>query len=159
MRGGKSEAPAPLHLHAADTEDLPVVSAALSSATVKRSDMGYDPRRRRFALVCNRFRWEDGEFEDGLGGSRIRAGVQINDVESVQSSGFSSLPDETVLELLSLQAEAGETPPEAVLTLTFAGGPAVRLKTGCVDVLVDDMGRAWYTPNRPDHEQESGDGA
>lgn len=159
MRGGKSEAPAPLHLHAADTEDLPVVSAALSSAAVKRGDMRYDPRRRRFALVCNRFRWEGGEFEDGLGGSRIRAGVQINDVESVQSSGFSSLPDETVLELLSLQAEAGETPPEAVLTLTFAGGPAVRLKTGCVDVLVDDMGRAWYTPNRPDHEQESGDGA
>lgn len=151
-------APAPLHLHAADAEDLPVLSAALSSATVKRVDMGLDRKGRRFAFVCNRFRWEGSELDGEQGGSRIRAGVRILDVETVQSTGITVLNSETVLELLSIQAEAGETPPEATITLHFAGGAAVRLKAGCIDVLVDDMGRAWYTPNRPDHEGDRGDG-
>lgn len=159
MKKKSPKAPEPLHLHAADAEDLPVVSASLSSATVKRADMGLDRKGRLFAFVCNRFRWEDGELEGAKGGSRIRSGVRILDVESVQSTGLSGLAGETVLELLSIQSEAGETPPEATITLNFAGGPAVRLKTGCVDVLVDDMGRAWYTPNRPDHEGDRGDGA
>lgn len=159
MRKKTPTAPELLHLHAADAEDLPVVSAALSSATVKRADMGLDQKGRRFAFVCNRFRWEGQELEGEKGGSRIRAGVRFLDVESVQSTGLSKLDGETVLELLSVQAEPGETPPEAIITLNFAGGPAVRLKAGCIDVLVDDMGRAWYTPNRPDHEGDRGDGA
>jgi len=158
MTDGKARPPALLHLHAAEPDDLPAISAAVSSAAVKRADMGYEASRRRFALVCNRFRWEGDEVEAGTGGSRIRAGIQINDVEAVQSMGLKDVPGDTVLELLAIEAAPGETAPEAIITLTFAGGPAVRLKTGCIDVLVDDMGRAWYTPNRPDHEGDSGVG-
>ncbi|WP_417516681.1 DUF2948 family protein [Minwuia sp.] len=158
MKDRKRKPPAPLHLHAVDEDDLKVVSAALSSATVKRADMRFDRNARRFAFVCNRFRWEGDEVDDDKGGSRIRAGIQINDIARVQALGMNGIDGETVLELLSIVSEPGDNVPEATITLTFAGGPAVRLEAGCVDVLVDDMGRAWYTPNRPRHEIEDGDG-
>jgi hypothetical protein len=158
MKRQSPQAPAPLHLHAVDADDLPVLSAALSSAAVKRGDLGFEKRGRKFAMVCNRFRWEDDDVDGVGGGSRIRAGISILDVESVQSSGLSGIDGETVLELLSIQSEPRGTPPEATVTINFAGGPAIRLLTGCIDVLVDDMGRAWYTPNRPDHEGDRGDG-
>ncbi|WP_416897612.1 MAG: DUF2948 family protein [Minwuia sp.] len=158
MTDRRGKAPAPLRLHATDAEDLQAVSAALSSATVKRGDMTWDRRARRFALVCNRFRWEGDEVPDSSGGSRIRAGVRFSDVQSVQALGLNRADQETVLELLSVECESGETPPEATVTLTFAGGPQIRLAVECVDVLVDDMGRAWYTPNRPRHDTEDGGG-
>lgn len=149
--------PPRLKLHAVDPDDLRVVAAALASATVKRGDMGFDRRARRFAFVCNRFRWEDDPFPDDRGGSRIRAGVQVNDVESVSALGLSGADPETVLELLNVEAHVTD-PPAATLELQFAGGAALKLSAGCIDVLVDDMGRAWYTPNRPSHETENGDG-
>lgn len=158
MKSRSPEGPAPLHLHAIDAEDLPVISASLSSATVKRSDLGFDRKGRKFAFVCNRFRWEGHEIDDKDGGTRIRAGVRILDVSAVQSVGLADVDAETVLELLSVQAEPEDPVPCATITLNFAGGPAIRLTAGCIDVLVDDMGRAWYTPNRPDHEGESGTG-
>ncbi|MDF1722848.1 MAG: DUF2948 family protein [Minwuia sp.] len=138
-----------LHLHAVEADDLSALSAAMVSATVKRGDLGYQKVRRRFAFVSNRYRWEDERLNE-MGGSRIRAGVQINDVTRVQAQGLAALDAETVLELLSITAEAGD-PPAAQLTLNFAGGMTVRLDVGCIDVLMDDMGRPWYTPNQPDH--------
>jgi hypothetical protein len=159
MRNRRGRPPSRVKLHAVDIEDLKVVSAALSSATVKRADMALDGRARRFAFVCNRFRWEGGEFPDGAGGSRIRCGVQINDVETVRARGMQSLMGDEVLELLAISAEPAGTPPAVTLRVTFAGGMELEIAAGCVDVLVDDMGRAWYTPNRPRHEEEDGGGA
>lgn len=153
----KNGAPQRLKLHAVDPDDLRVVAAALSGATVKRGDIGLDRKARRFAFVCNRFRWEDTDFPGNRGGSRIRAGVQFNDVDKVSALGLADADPETVLELLNVEAEVTDA-PAAVLELQFAGGAALKLEAGCIDVLVDDMGRAWYTPNRPSHETENGDG-
>lgn len=157
IRRAKAGHPPRLKLHAVDPDDLRVVAAALASATVKRGDIGLDRKARRFAFVCNRFRWEDTEFPDDRGGSRIRAGVQFNDVDNVSALGLAEADPGTVLELLNIEAEVTD-PPAAVLELQFAGGAALKLEAGCIDVLVDDMGRAWYTPNRPSHETENGDG-
>lgn len=149
-RSNDQDEPLPrLHLHAVEAEDLSVLSAAMVSATVKRGDLGYQKIRRRFAFVCNRYRWED-ERLDEMGGSRIRAGVQINDVTRVQAQGLAALDAETVLELLSITMEPAKA-PAARLALNFAGGMTVRLDADCIDVLMDDMGRPWYTPNKPDH--------
>lgn len=133
-----------------------MLAAALQSATVKRGDMSYDRRRRRFAFVCNRFRWEDEtRLAASRGGSRIRAGVQINDVAAVRALGIGDVDEETVLELLSIEATLSDD-LAGTLVLHFAGGGAASLEVGCIDVLVDDMGRPWYTPNRPDHGVDTG---
>ncbi len=148
-RGDQGEALPRLHLHAVNADDLEVLSAALVSTTVKRADLAFQKARRRLAFVGNRFRWED-ERLDGMGGSRIRAGVQINDVIRVRAQGMAALDGDAVLELLSIT----QTPldaPAAELTLNFAGGITMLLDVDCIDVLMDDMGRPWYTPNQPDH--------
>lgn len=154
MRDAAPQPPSRLKLHAVDGDDLQIVSAALSGAAIKRGDLGFDRRARRFALVGNRFRWEGGAFPDG-GGSRIRTGIQINDIEAVSQLGLADVGKETVLELLAIELQPDDEPPGATLILHFAGGAAVRLSVGCIDVLVDDMGRAWYTPNRPQHEDDA----
>ncbi|WP_281018274.1 MULTISPECIES: DUF2948 family protein [unclassified Minwuia] len=148
-RGGQGEPLPRLHLHAVNADDLEILSAALVSMTVKRADLALQKARRRLAFVGNRFRWED-ERLDGMGGSRIRAGVQINDVIRVRTQGMATLEGETVLELLSISQRPLDA-PAAELTLNFAGGMTMLLDVDCIDVLMDDMGRPWYTPNQPDH--------
>lgn len=148
-RGDQGEQLPRLHLHAVNADDLEVLSAALVSTTVKRADLALQKARRRLAFVGNRFRWEDGRLE-GMGGSRIRTGVQINDVIRVRAQGMSALDGEAVLELLSITQKPLDA-PAAELTLNFAGGITMLLDVDCIDVLMDDMGRPWYTPNQPDH--------
>lgn len=148
-RGGQGEPLPRLHLHAVNADDLEVLSAALVSTTVKRADLALQKARRRLAFVGNRFRWED-ERLDGMGGSRIRTGVQINDVIRVRTQGMATLDGEAVLELLSISQKPLDA-PAAELTLNFAGGMTMLLDVDCIDVLMDDMGRPWYTPNQPDH--------
>lgn len=146
---GQGQALPRLHLHAVGADDLEVLSAALVSTTVKRGDLGFQKSRRRLAFVGNRFRWEDERLQ-GMGGSRIRTGVQINDVTRVRAQGMAGLDADAVLELLSITQKPLEA-PAAELTLNFAGGLSLRLDVDCIDVLMDDMGRPWYTPNQPDH--------
>ena len=141
--------PPRLHLHAVSAEDLEVLSAAVASTTVKRADLGFQKIRRRLAFVGNRFRWEDAQSDD-QGGSRIRTGVQVNDVVRLRTQGMARLDGDTVMELLSITQKPLEA-PAAELTLSFAGGMTVLLDVDCIDVLMDDMGRPWYTPNQPDH--------
>ncbi len=148
-RGDQGERLPRLHLHAVNADDLEVLSAALVSTTVKRADLALQKARRRLAFVGNRFRWEDGRLE-GMGGSRIRTGVQINDVIGVRAQGMAALDGEAVLELLSITQKPLDA-PAAELTLNFAGGMTMLLDVDCIDVLMDDMGRPWYTPNQPDH--------
>ena len=50
-----------LKLIALDAEDLDVISATTQDAIVRTAEMGYARADRRFALLMNRFAWEDGQ--------------------------------------------------------------------------------------------------
>jgi len=49
----------PLRLRALDTGDLAVISALVQDAVFPASEMRWDRKRRQFALLLNRYRWED----------------------------------------------------------------------------------------------------
>ena len=49
----------PLRLVAQDAEDLRIISTLVQDAVLSARALKFDPRRRRFALLLNRFRWED----------------------------------------------------------------------------------------------------
>ena len=51
----------PLRLRAEDGDDLQVVSTLLQDAICPASEMKWRRRERRFAVLVNRFRWEDSE--------------------------------------------------------------------------------------------------
>ena len=50
---------APVALRALDEADLKVVAALVQDAVLPVTEMKWDRRRRRFAMLINRFRWED----------------------------------------------------------------------------------------------------
>ena len=127
----------PLRLRAIDQLDLSVIAAHLQDAVVKVGDMGFDPARRRFAILFNRFMWEDVQDEQGAGPKadrdapyrRVRSAVHFDGVMRVQSEN-----------------------PAGTMSLTFAGGAALRLEVECLDAWLTDISAPWSTPQRPDHD-------
>jgi hypothetical protein len=151
----------PLRLRAEDAEDVTVLAACLQDATLRAADMAFQPKQRRFAMVLNRFRWEDenrvdarGKLVRALPHARVPAGLHFDGVLKVQSSGIER-GDATPLELLSIVAEPSGEAPAAVLTLVFAGGGAVRLEVECVDVQMQDLGNPYPVRRVPKHKEVS----
>ncbi|WP_298728625.1 DUF2948 family protein [uncultured Ferrovibrio sp.] len=150
----------PLRLRAEDVEDITVLSACLQDATLRPVDMTYQPRQRRFALVLNRFRWEDEGRADAkrrliraTPHIRVAAGLHFDGVLKVQSTGIDRQDSKTVLELLSILAEPRED-PAAQLTLVFAGGGAVKLDVECIDAQMQDIGTPFPVRRVPQHKVE-----
>jgi hypothetical protein len=151
----------PLRLRAEDAEDVTVLAACLQDATLRAADMTFQPRQRRFALLLNRFRWEDenrvdakGKLVRALPHVRVPAGLHFDGVLKVQSSGIDR-GNATPLELLSIVAEPAAEAPAATLTLVFAGGGAVRLEVECVDAQMQDLGQPYPVRRAPKHKEVS----
>lgn len=151
----------PLRLRAEDAEDVTVLAACLQDATLRASDMAWQPKQRRFAMLLNRFRWEDenrvdarGKLVRALPHVRVPAGLHFEGVLKVQSSGIDR-GDATPLELLSIVAEPAGEAPAAILTLVFAGGGAVRLEVECVDAQMQDLGHPYPVRRAPKHKEVS----
>ncbi|KFL26218.1 hypothetical protein JP75_25580, partial [Devosia riboflavina] len=51
---------ADLKLLALDSDDLAVISAHTQDAVVRVGDMGYAQADKRFAMLMNRYDWEEG---------------------------------------------------------------------------------------------------
>lgn len=151
----------PLRLRAEDAEDVTVLAACLQDATLRVADMTFQPKQRRFAMLLNRFRWEDenrvdarGKLVRALPHVRVPAGLHFDGVLRVQSSGIDR-GDATPLELLSIVAEPHGDAPAALLTLVFAGGGAVRLEVECVDAQMQDLGTPYPVRRAPRHKEVS----
>jgi hypothetical protein len=120
--------------------------------------MGYDARRRRFAILFNRFMWEDVQDDSGKGPKpdatapfrRVRSAVHFDGVMRVQTSGLKTKHADAVAELLTLRFET-TSEPAGVMTLTFAGGATLKLEVECLDAWLSDVSAPWSTQSRPDH--------
>jgi len=146
----------PVRLAALDAEDLRVISALVQDSGLTGTDMTFDAPRRRFALLLNRFRWEDraraekaGDFE------RVRSLLVVHDVLAVVRQGVDPTDRDAVLSLLAVDFAPG---PDGTgdITLVFAGDGAVKLSVECVDVVLSDVTRPYRAPARraPKHETE-----
>ena len=59
-----------------------------------------------------------------------------------------------MLELLAVSFETADTPAGKV-TLVFAGGGAVQLDVEVIEARLADLGAAWATSAKPEHDLES----
>ena len=149
-------APRRLSLGAEDSDDLEVLSAVVQDATVRVGDMAFEKRRRRFAMMLNRFVWEDGARNgEKTAGSprrhfRVRAGLHFDGVLGVASTGIDPASPGTVLGLLAI-THSGERDGSGTIELVFAGNAAIRLSVECIDCYLRDLGAPWPTANLPDH--------
>ena len=147
---------APLHLKALDAEDLAVISSLVQDAVFPVTEMTWRPRERRFAILLNRFRWEDApaaarrqrEFE------RVQAVLAFDDVMKVSSIGITRGDADVVLSLLALDFEPGED-GTGRLILTLAGDGAIALAVEALDVTLKDVTRPYIAPSKaaPQHPE------
>lgn len=138
----------PLRLKALDAEDLAVISAFVQDAIFLRGDARWSMAQRRFALLVNRFRWEDREQAErsGRGFERVRTILSIEDVLHVRSSGLEHVDADTVLSLLALSWHPGEGGTGTV-ELTLAGDGAIRVEVEALEVLLRDVTRPYRAPS------------
>jgi hypothetical protein len=135
-----------LKLLALDSEDLEFISATTQDAVVRVGDMGFAKADRRFALLMNRFAWE----EPGRTRQRKRAALHFDRVNDVKVSGIDTNAVDGVLELLAIRFTETDAPAGHV-DLDFAGGGTVRLTVECLEARLQDLGAAWAAKATPEH--------
>ena len=138
----------PLRLVAQDAEDLRIISTLVQDAVLSARALKFDPRRRRFALLLNRFRLEDREQAQAAGRAyeRVRSLPVVEDVRKVQSMGFDRGDGGLVLSLLSISFEPGAD-GTGRLSLTLAGDGAIALEVEALEVRLDDVTRPYRAPS------------
>lgn len=143
----------PLNLGAQDADDLKVLSALVQDAVFPASEMKWDAAARRFALLLNRFRWEDGARERH-GAERVQSVLAISDVMRVASQGIDRKDKDMILSLLSISFEPGED-GTGTLELTLAGDGAIRLEVETIEMTLRDVTRPYRAPsgNIPAHDR------
>lgn len=138
-----------LKLLALDDEDLAVISAHVQDAVLKVEDIGLARQDRRFALLMNRFAWE--EDVPGKKPQRKRSALRFEYVDDVKYTGIDLQAREGVLELLTVTFEPTDA-PSGIVELAFAGGGTIRLTVECLEARLHDLGGAWAARHRPQHD-------
>ena len=132
-----------LKLVALDREGLGVISAHAQDSCLRRADMTWQPKQKRFLLSAMRFDWagaKEGRSE------RIGSVLRFDRVLKVSHLGLDDRDESQVLNLLAVTFEKTD-PPSGMALLAFADGAIVRLKVECLEAELRDVG-----PRRPAEE-------
>ncbi len=143
----------PLNLGAMDAADLQVISSLTQDAVFPASEMRWDKKAGRFALLLNRMRWED-EGVARHAPERVQSVLVFNTVQAVASQGVPKGDSDTVLSLLQIAFEQTDAPSGHIL-LTLAGDGAIRLSVEALDATLKDVTRPYTAPSkkRPSHPE------
>jgi hypothetical protein len=139
----------PLRLIGRDADDVGVISACLQDAVFTGDQIHWDAKKRRLALLLNRFRWEDPARRT----ERVQAVLRIDDVLRVQSTGVTRDVD-VVLSVLSLAWTPGAE-GAGRLELVLAGDGAIGVDVECLEMSVADVSKPYVAPSgkRPTHPE------
>jgi hypothetical protein len=140
-----------------DEEDLEVVSAHVQDAVVKASEVMWRPQEKRLVVPLKRFDWESAQAQGDQGDQapefrRRAAALRFERVLSCKSRQLDGKDDgkDTVLNLLAVEFAETDA-PAGVVTLTFSGGPAIRLDVECLEAELADLGPTWTAVACPAH--------
>lgn len=145
----------PLRLKALDADDLAVLSSLTQDAVFPASEMRWDRKARRFALLLNRFRWEDApNAKIGKRSvERVQTVLTIEDVMAVKSQGVQPGDADTIMSLLSVTVAASEDGMGRVL-LTLSGDGAIAVDVEALELMLADVTRPYIAPSKsvPRHD-------
>ena len=146
----------PLNLGALDQDDLQVVSTLIQDAVFPASEMIWDASQRRFAILINRFRWEDRSLRDQSGHAveRVQTVLSIDNVLGIASQGIERANKDMIFSTLSLQFKP-DTDAGGTVLLTLAGDGAIKLSVEALEVRLKDVTRPYRALSKtvPDHGQ------
>jgi hypothetical protein len=145
-------APGALALRALDADDLRVISTLVQDAVFPVAEMTWDSRRRRFAVLLNRFRWEEADGRRPP--ERVQSLLVIDDALKVASQGIDRGAADLVVSLLALDWRAGADGTGRI-TLVLAGDGAVAVDVEVLEVTLKDVTQPYrapsgQTPRHPD---------
>ena len=134
---------APLRLIAQEMRDLEVLAALVQDAVFPITEMTYAKRQHRFALLLNRFRWEDSPAAKRKGRpfERVRSLLVFDTVLGVRSQNIDRGDHDAVLSLLSV----GFSPKEqgGMVEIVLAGGRALSLQVEALEATLTDVSRPY----------------
>lgn len=146
----------PLRLKAMDPDDLPVIAALVQDAVFPVTEMKWDRKRRRFAILLNRFRWEDkvSAKQRGRVYERVQSVLVIEDILNLSTQGIDRADRELVLSLLTLSFLPGKDGMGRI-EMTLAGDGAIAADVEALEVTLRDVTRPYVAPSRkaPDHPE------
>lgn len=149
----------PVRLKAETSDDLVVISSLVQDAVAQTSDMSWLAKKRRFALLLNRFRWEDAEAAQRTSRpfERVQSMLTIESVLTAKGQGVDPTDKNIALDLLSISIEPGED-GAGVISLIFAGDGEIKLDVECLDVGLQDMSRPYEARAQqvPSHPEDNG---
>lgn len=141
----------PLKFVVLDEEDLEVVSTHVQDAVVKVSDVHWRPQERRLVVGINRFDWEGAQSERPEY-RRRRSALRFERVLACKCRDINPAGADSVLNLLAVEFLETDA-PAGVVTLTFSGGPALRLEVECLEAELADLGPTWTAARCPAHPE------
>lgn len=146
-----------LRLRAETVEDLGILSALVQDAVSQTSEIAWLPKRHRFTLLINRFRWEDAPQAQRQGRpfERVQALLSIESVLRARVSGLDPADRDLVVSLLALdftETDAGA----GQLRLLLAGDGEIALDVECLDVTLADVTRPYraQAQSAPRHRED-----
>jgi hypothetical protein len=146
----------PVQLVGADADDLAVISGLVQDAVFPSSEMVWQAGARRFAIMLNRFRWEDVPNATARKRpyERVRSVLTIEDVTGVASQGVDPKDKDAILSILSLSFEPSDD-GAGRLVITLAGDGAIGVEAECINVTLQDVTRPYIAPSKklPNHAE------
>lgn len=132
----------PLRLRALDADDLAVIAAITQDAVFPVSEMRWDRKARRFALLINRFRWENGAQQP----ERVQSVLAFEDVMAVQSQGIDKADTDLVCSLLSISF-VPTVDGAGRIELMLAGDGAIALNVEALEAVLRDVTHPYAAPS------------
>jgi Protein of unknown function (DUF2948) len=120
----------------------------VQDAVFPASEMAWRAGERRFALLVNRFRWEDRVAAERRGRKveRVQSVLVIDNAMRVASQGVARGDRDLILSLLAVDFEPGGDGGGDVL-LTLAGDGAIRLSVEALEVTLKDVTKPYRAPS------------
>ncbi|GIT87601.1 MULTISPECIES: DUF2948 family protein [Roseobacter] len=144
---------APLNLGAVDAEDLKVMASLTQDAVFPATEMRWDKAAQRFALLLNRFRWEEGTAR-AMSPERVQSVLAFDTVTAVASSGIDRGDKDTILSVLTIEFVAADA-PSGHIVITLAGDGAIRLEVEAIEATLKDVTKPYLAPSKttPSHPE------
>ena len=144
----------PLRLIAFSVEDLQVISSLVQDAVLPIGEMQWSPGKRRFAMLLNRFRWEDikDEKSEGQAYERVQSVLAFEDVQNIQTQSIDRKNDNLIISILEISFYAVEDGMGFYL-ITLAGDGVIRLNVEALEVTLQDVTSPYKAPSglKPNH--------
>ena len=144
----------PLRLIAFSVEDLQVISSLVQDAVLPIGEMQWSPGKRRFAMLLNRFRWEDikDEKSEGQAYERVQSVLAFEDVQNIQTQRIDRKDDNLIISILEISFYAVEDGMGFYL-ITLAGDGVIRLNVEALEVTLQDVTSPYKAPSglKPNH--------